>query len=99
MKGRNQGLRFIFCSIIGIISLLLIIFIFFRNMSLNYTGPFSLFIFILFWLSFNITVISIYEIYTNLKNKINNKKEMERNTKDIYQYQKLIDPPDTDINN
>ena len=68
-------------------------------MSLIYNGPIYLFVFILFWLSFNITVISIYEIYTNLKNKINNKKEMERNTKDIYRYQKLIDPPDTDINN
>ncbi len=99
MKGRNQGLRFIFCFIIGIISMLWFIFIFFKNMSLSYIGPISLFVFILFWLSFNITVISIYGIFTNLKNKINNKKEMERNTKDIYRYQKLIDPPDTDINN
>ena len=99
MKGRKQVLRLIFCLIIGIISMLLIIFIFFKNMSLIFTGPISIFIFILFWLSFNTTVISIYEIFTNLKNKINYKKEMERNTKDIYRYQKLIDPPDIYINN
>ena len=80
MKGRNQGLRLIFWLIIGIISMLCIIFIFFKNMSLIYTGSIFIFVFILFLLCFIITVISIYEIFSNLKNKINNKKEMERNT-------------------
>ncbi len=98
-RRRNQGLKLLFCLIIGILSMFGIIFIFFKNTRLIFTGPISLFVFTIFWLSFNITIISIYEIFTNLKIKINNKKEMERNTKDIYRYQQLIDPPDTDINN
>jgi len=94
-----QGFKFVIWLSIGIISMLSIIFTFFKNIILIFSESFFPFVLMLFWLSFSIIVISVYEIFTNLKNKINNKKENEKTAKDIYRYQQLLDPPDADTNN
>lgn len=44
-------------------------------------------------LSFVVTVVSLYRLLFDLRYKINEVKDKEKNVRDIYQYDQLLDPP------
>lgn len=50
-------------------------------------------------LSFFILVISLHKLLFDIRLKMNEVKEKEKNIRDCYQYHQLLNPPDTDMNN
>jgi len=44
-------------------------------------------------LSFVVTVVSLHRLLFDLQYKINEVKDKEKNVRDIYQYDQLLDPP------
>jgi len=44
-------------------------------------------------LSFVVTVVSLYRLLFDLQHKINEVKDKEKNVRDIYQYDQLLNPP------
>ena len=44
-------------------------------------------------LSFIVTVVSLHRLLFDLQYKINEVKDKEKNVRDIYQYDQLLDPP------
>ena len=57
------------------------------------------FVFILSILNLVIAIVSVYEIYNNARQKVFERNKKEKNIKDFYSYQQLLEPPDADMNN
>jgi len=99
MKGkRNQKILFIFWTILLVLAIILMIFNLF-NIDLLFTEIVYQFVLILSCLSLFASIISIREILVDVKLKIVEENEKERNIKDVYRYQQLLDPPDTNMYN
>jgi len=99
MKGKiTQKVLFIFWTMLAIQSIVWIIFNIF-NVNLLFTKFTFQFVFILSSLSFFVSVISIKELFAEVKNIMNKEKIKQRNVKDVYMYQQLLDPPDTGMYN
>lgn len=97
MKGiRYQRLQFVVWLSVAILSAIWIIFNVINNISLI-SLPVYLFVFILGFLSFIMALISIRKRVSDVKTKIDEEKEHEKNVKDFYLYQQLLNPPE--INN
>jgi len=99
MKGKiTQKVLFIFWTILAIQSIVWIVFNIFNFNSLLTKFTFQ-FVFILSCLSFFVSVISIKALFTEVKKILNEEKIKQRNVKDVYIYQQLLDPPDSDMYN
>jgi len=97
MKGiRYQRIQFIVWLSVAMLSAAWIIFNAITNMSLI-SLPAYLFVFILGCLSLVMALLSIRKRVSDVKTKINEEKEHEKNVKDFYLYQQLLNPPE--INN
>ena len=97
MKGiRYQRIQFIVWLSVAILSAVWIIFSFITNMSFI-SLPTYFFVLILGCLSFTMALLSVRKKVSDVKTKINEEKEHEKNVKDFYLYQQLLNPPD--INN
>lgn len=94
---RYQRIQFIVWLSVAILSAVWIIFSTIANMSLIFSLPIYLFVFILGCLSLTMALLSIRKRVSDVKTKINEEKEHEENVKDFYLYQQLLNPPD--INN
>jgi hypothetical protein len=57
------------------------------------------FVFILSIISLIIALLSIYDIIINAKQKIIFRQEREKDIRDSYRYQQLLNPPDSEMNN
>ncbi|MCK4366067.1 MAG: hypothetical protein KAW45_08445 [Thermoplasmatales archaeon] len=100
MKGRNfQGILFIIWLIIATLSAIWILFSIILDVNLILTETVYQFVLLISCLSLIIATISIHEMLTNAKNKIIDQKIKEKNVRDVYRYQQLLDPPDADMNN
>ena len=100
MKGRNfQGILFIIWLIIATLSAIWILFSIILDVNLILTETVYQFVLLISCLSLIIATISIHEMLTNAKNKIIDQKIKEKNVRDVYRYQQLLGPPDTDMNN
>ena len=100
MKGRNfQGILFIIWLIIATLSAIWILFSIILDVNLILTETVYQFVLLISCLSLIIATISIHEMLTNAKNKIIDQKIKEKNVRDVYRYQQLLNPPDADMNN
>lgn len=100
MKGkRTQGVLFLFWIILAILSTFWIVFILVNYLHLVLTLLIFQFVFILSYITLIIAVIDIYEILTNGNNIFNKREQREKNIEDIYRYQQLLNPPDSDMYN
>ena len=100
MKGRNfQGILFIIWLIIATLSAIWILFSITLDVNLILTETVYQFVLLISCLSLIIATISIHEMLTNAKNKIIDQKIKEKNVRDVYRYQQLLNPPDADMNN
>lgn len=100
MKGRSfQGILFIFWVILATLSTFWITFTFVNFYDLLLKESIFQFIFILSIVSLIIALVSIYDILVNAKQKIIIKQELERDIRDSYRYQQLLNPPDSEMNN
>lgn len=94
MKGRRtRGVLFIFWLLLAALSASWIFFSVLNDMSLIFTEPIYQSVFIISCLSLFIAVISLHEILDEVKSKINEEKEKQKNIRDAYQYTQLLDPP------
>ena len=99
MEGRiTKKVLFIFWTILSIQSIAWIIFNIF-NSSLLFTEFTFQFVFILSCLCFFVSVISIKELISDVKNILKEEKIKQKNVKDVYMYNQLLDPPDTNMYN
>ena len=99
MKGkRTQRVLSIFWTILAIQSIVWIIFNII-NINLLLTEYTFQFVFILACISFFVSILSINELLTKVKHIVNKENAKQRNVKDVYRYQQLLDPPDTDMYN
>jgi len=99
MKGkRTQKVLFIFWTILTILTVFWIIFNIF-NISLLLTESVYQFVFVLSCLCLFASIISVREILADAKLKIIEENEKQRNIRDVYRYQQLLDPPDADMYN
>ena len=100
MKGRNfQDILFIIWLIIATLSAIWILFSIILDVNLILTETVYQFVLLISCLSLIIATISIHEMLTNAKNKIIDQKIKEKNVRDVYRYQQLLNPPDADMNN
>jgi hypothetical protein len=99
MKGSiTQRVLFIFWTILAILSMAWIIFNII-NFYLLLTEFTFQFVFILACLSFFISMLSINVLLTKVKFIMNLENEKQRNIRDVYRYEQLLDPPDTNMYN
>ena len=99
MKGkRTKKVLFIFWTILAILSIVWIVFNI-LNVNLILTKFTFQFVFVLSCLSFFVSMISIKELFAEVKKILNEEKIKQRNVKDVYLYQQLLEPPDSDMYN
>ena len=75
----------------------------FISITLNYgfmlIDPLSFFVLIVSCLSFFIVVVSLHILLKDIRYELNELKEKEKNVRDVYRYNQLLNPPDTDMDN
>ena len=99
MKGSiTQRVLFIFWTILAILSIIWIIFNIF-NINLLLTEIIFQFVFALACLSFFVSVLSINVLLKKVQYIMNLENERQRNIKDVYRYEQLLDPPDNGMYN
>ena len=99
MKGLiSEKFLFIFWIILALQSIVWIFFNIF-NVNLILTKSTFQFVFILSCLSFFVSILSIRKLLAEVKNMLKEEKIKQRNVKDVYMYQQLLDPTDTEMYN
>jgi len=94
MKGRRtRGILFIFWILLATISILWVLFSIFMNINLILSELMYQFVFLVSWLLFIISAISLHGIMAELKSEINMEKEKQKSVQEYYQYTQLLDPP------
>ena len=100
MKGRSfQGILFIIWLIIATLSAIWIFFSIIFDVNLILTETVYQFVLLISCLSLIIATISIHDMLIKAKDKILDQQNKEINVRDVYRYQQLLSPPDTDMNN
>jgi hypothetical protein len=100
MKGRKtRCVLFLFYLILATLSGSWVVFSIINRANLLFTEPVYQFVFIILCLSFVLAVFSIRESLNDTKYKIKDMKNKEKNVKDMYRYNQLLDPPDAEMNN
>ena len=95
MKGNSiQRVLFIFWTILATLSIIWIIFNVI-NFSLILTEFTFQFVFIMACLSFFVSMFSLKLLIAKVKHIIDLENEKQRNIKDVYRYEQLLNPPDT----
>jgi hypothetical protein len=98
MKGVTRGqIRFVFWILITVIFVLYIFYMSFSNELISKLV--YIFIFLLALLVFIGTFVSFYLRFKKVKIYLKIKQETEKNIRDFYRYEKLMDPPDFKLNN
>jgi predicted membrane protein len=98
MKGINKGqIRFIFWILVSLFFVLYVFSLSLKNEIISKL----VYIFIFFMAIFIFVgfTVSFYYRFKKVKYVLQIKKEKEKNIRDFYSYQKLLDPPDFNINN
>ena len=99
MEGRiTKKVLFIFWTILSIQSMVWIIFNI-LNLGLLFREFTFQFVFILSCLSFLVSVISIKDLISDVNDILKEEKNKQKNVKDVYTYNQLLDPPDTNMYN
>lgn len=97
MKGRNtRKILFIFWLLLATLSAAWIIFNVLNDINLIFSELVYRFVFIISCLSFFISVLSLHVILVEIKSKINEEREKQKNVREFYQYSQLLDPPSID---
>ena len=100
MKGsKAQGYLFTFWITFSVISIIWMSYALFAYTQYFIRRPAFNFLLILGWTSLIVALISIRHIFSDVKSKITDKKENEKTVQDVYRYQQLLDPPDTNMYN
>ena len=100
MKGRKtRCVLFFFWLVLATLSGTWIFLSIIDGMKLFLIEPSYKFVFFISCLSFVLSILSIREAFTNAKNTIKDLKNKEKNVKEMYRYNQLLDPPDADMNN
>ena len=76
-----------------ILSVAWLFFLLLNNIHVILTNILFLFVLIIACLSFTLSLFFIYQIIIDVKVEIKKAKDMEKNISDMYQYDKLADPP------
>jgi hypothetical protein len=90
-------LIFIFSLLLGVMEIAWFFYNYNKNVSLIFTESIIQFVLAGLCLSFFVAFLSLYNYLTDEKIKIDEPKNIEKNIKDIFQYEQLLNPPD--INN
>ena len=92
-KVKMLTMIFTFWILIIILSASWLAFILTNNIHLIYTEITFLFVLIIASLSFFLSFFFIYQIIKDIGKEIKKSKEKERNIRDVYQYDQLLNPP------
>jgi len=99
MKGNiTKRVLFLFWTMLAILSIMWILFTII-NFSLLLTEFTFKFVFSMACLSFFVSILSINILLNKVNYIINLKNERQRNIKDVYRYEQLLDPPDNNMYN
>jgi len=97
MKGtRTRRILFIFWLFLATLSASWVSFNVLNDVNLIFTESVYQFVLIISGLSLIIAIISLHEILGEVKSKIKEEKEKQKNVRDFYQYTQLLDPPSMD---
>ena len=100
MKGRSfQNILFIIWLIIATLSAIWIFFSIILDVNLIITKAVYQFVLLISCLSLVIATISIHEMLVKAKDKILDQQNKEKNVRNVYRYQQILSPPDTNMNN
>jgi len=86
-------ITFVSWVLIIILSAAWLVFLLLNNIHVVLTNIWFLFVLIIACLSFVLSSFFIYQIIIDVKIEIKKAKEIEKNIRDMYQYDKLADPP------
>jgi len=90
-------LIFIFSFLFGIMEIAWFFYNFNKNMSLIFTESIIQFVLAGLCLSFFVAFLALYKYFNDEQIENVKPKDIEKNIKDIYQYEQLLNPPD--VNN
>ena len=94
MKGRKtRGILFVFWLLLVTLSTSWIFFSILNDIKLILSELVYQFVFVISCLGFFIAVLSLRVTLTEVKSKINEEREKQKNVRDFYQYTQLLDPP------
>lgn len=94
MKGNiTKGILFIFWLLLAALSTLWIFFTIITNINLILTETLYQFVLIISCVSILIAVISLNAIISEIKLEIKEDTEKQKNIRDYYKYNQLLDPP------
>lgn len=97
MKGRTtRKILFTFWLILATLSASWLILNLLGNVNLILIESVYQFVFIITFLSFFISVLSLHITIVEVKSKINEESEKQKNIRDYYQYTQLLNPPSMD---
>ena len=98
MKGlKTSQITFIFWILLSLFFILYVVFISFNNMFIS--KIIYVFIFVMVMFGFFGAIISVYNRFIKVKYLLKIKQEKEKNIRDFYRYQQILDPPDFDLYN
>lgn len=93
MKGRRtRGILFVFWLLLATLSTSWIFFSVLNDIKLILSELVYQFVFVISCLGFIIAVLSLHVTLTEVKSKINEEREKQKNVRDFYQYTQLLDP-------
>ncbi len=96
MKGlKSRQITFIFWILLTLFFVLYVVFISFNNMFIS--KIIYVFIFVMVIFGFFGAILSIYNRFKKVKFILKIKQEKEKNIRDFYRYQQILDPPDFDL--
>ena len=96
MKGlKSRQITFIFWILLTLFFILYVVFISFNNMFIS--KIIYVFIFVMVIFGFFGAILSIYNRFKKVKFILKIKQEKEKNIRDFYRYQLILDPPDFDL--
>jgi len=84
---------FTFWTLLIIMSISWLIFIFYNNFSLIFTNTLILMALVISIISFTLSVFFIVLIILDLRIEYNKNKNKEKNIKDYYSYDQVVEPP------
>ena len=93
MRSKILTITFTFWVLIIVLSVSWLIFLFVNNFQLAFSNMLILFVLIIACFSFILSIFFMSQMLIDVRSEIKKAKEKEKNIRDFYQYDQLLDPP------
>jgi len=93
MRSKILTMTFTFWVLIIVLSVSWLIFLFVNNFQLAFSNMLILFVLIIACFSFILSIFFMSQMLIDVRSEIKKAKEKEKNIRDFYQYDQLLDPP------